>query len=392
MIVHIGYAFGGAERTTANLLTHLDRSRIRRITLVAPNILRSYLPNCYDRFIATDSYSLSGGFSTWGALRHDAQWIGKILSEQVPDICLGIMHYSSALLVLGKRLAKVKTRTIASYRGPFYEYMRYYERGLRRRLFLRTVVAATAWLADQVIVPSAGTANELQRRFFTPPHRTLAIPNGIDHAAVAQLASAPADALPDALAAFRNTDRNATSPALICAMARLSPEKNLGLLLEAFRQVRSVQSAVLIILGDGPERASITERIQNWRLQDSIYLLGHCANVYPYVKHADLFIHTCQFEGFGYTLLEALACNTAVISTDCPYGPREILGNNEYGLLTPMNDPEALATAILTLLADPQRRQALAVHGLKRSHELSVARMAEAYTAALVKLAQTPMR
>lgn len=62
-------------------------------------------------------------------------------------------------------------------------------------------------------------------------------------------------------------------------------------------------------------------------------------------------------------MLEALACGTAVIATDCPYGPREILGDSEYGVLIRPNDPQALADAILSLLCDPERRQALAKHG-----------------------------
>ncbi|MCK7491819.1 MAG: glycosyltransferase [Comamonadaceae bacterium] len=84
-------------------------------------------------------------------------------------------------------------------------------------------------------------------------------------------------------------------------------------------------------------------RIADWGLANSVRLLGYRDNVYPYLRRADLFVHTCEFEGFGYTLLEALACGTAVVSTDCPYGPREILGDSEYGVLVPPNDPAALA-------------------------------------------------
>ena len=178
----------------------------------------------------------------------------------------------------------------------------------------------------------------------------------------------------------------AASSPLLCAIARLAPEKNLQLLLEAFRRVRAVQPATLIILGDGPERAALEARIAEWGLSDAVRLLGHQDHVYPYLRRADVFIHTCQFEGFGYTVLEALACGVAVVATDCPYGPREILGDNQYGLLTPPDDPDALAKAILQLLADPPGRQALIARGLQRAQELTVQRMADAYTAELLKL------
>ncbi len=347
--------------------------------------MRPYLPNAYDHFVATDAYSLEGGFTTVNRLRRDARVVGELLRELAPDVALGMMHYPSALVVLGARLAGARTRTVASYRGPFYEYMRYYEHNFRRRLFLRAAVAGTALLADRVIVPSHGTALELRRRFFTPLSRTVTIPNGIDHAAVATLSTLPLPLTPSPLEG-EGWGGGEPPPPIICAIARLAPEKNLGLLLEAFRRVRTVQPAMLIILGDGPERAALEAQITEWGLSDAVRLLGHHENVYPYLRRADLFIHTCQFEGFGYTLLEALACGTAVISTDCPYGPREILGDSEYGVLIPPDDPIALAAVIVRLLADPAGRRALATHGLKRARELSVQRMAAAYEAEFLKL------
>lgn len=381
LILHIAWVFGGAERTTANLITHLDRRQIQRITLVAPQALLPHLPTTYDHFIDSDAYQLSGGFSTWENLYKDARAISGLLREQAADLALGMMHYSSAILVLGARVARTKTKIIASYRGPFYEYMRYYEHGWRRRLFLRAVVASTALLAHLVIVPSYGTALELRRRFFTPLRRVVSIPNGIDHAAVALLSKAPATALPHQSSAFTPT---------VCAISRLAPEKNLSLLITAIHEVRRACAVRLIILGAGAERDNLEAQIRILELGDAVYLLGHHDNVYPYLSAADVFVHTCQFEGFGYTLLEALACKTAVIATDCPYGPREILGANQYGLLVPTDNAAALATAIIALLTDRDRCRELAEQGLKRAHELSIERMADAYTNALIQLLPEP--
>ena len=375
LILHIATIFGGAERTTSNLLDHLDRRYVQRITVVAPAALRQHLPDNYHQFIATDVYGISGNFSTWKALYQDARALSGLFRDQAADVALGMMHYSSALLVLGTRLAGIKTKTIASYRGPFYEYMRYYEPAWRRRLFLRSVVAATAFLSDLVIVPSQGTALELNQRFFTPRQRVIAIPNGIDHAQVSALSTAPAH-LPETLA----------GAPIICAISRLSPEKNLRLLLEAMRFIQAQTTAQLIILGAGDERSYLEDLLAAWGLNEVVHLLGHHANVYPYLRAAQVFVHTCQFEGFGYTLWEALACNTVVVATDCPYGPREILGENEYGMLVPMDNPQILAKTILELLADTERREKLAAKGLQRSEELSIERMASAYTAALRQL------
>lgn len=378
LILHIAYVFGGAERTTANLLNHLDRQRVKRITLVAPGVLRACLPESYDSFVDAAHYHLEGGFTTPRSLYQQAQAMSELLRELKPDVALGMMHYSAALLVLGVRLAKTQTWTVASYRGPFYEYMRYYERGFRRRLFLRAAVTGTALLADRVIVPSYGTALELRRRFFTPLSRTVTIPNGIDLETVDTLSQEPALKL-------MNLEKGEMP--IICAIARLAPEKNLGLLLEAFRRVRAVQPVMLIVLGDGPERIALEMQIAQWGLSDTVRWLGHCDNVYPYLRRADLFIHTCQFEGFGYTLLEALACNVAVVSIDCPYGPREILGDSAYGILVQPDDPAALAAAILRLLIDSNQRKALVTRGLERARQLSIERMVKAYERVFIGLA-----
>jgi glycosyltransferase involved in cell wall biosynthesis len=370
--------FGGAERTTTNLLQYLDRRAIRRVTLAAPGILQPLLPEHYDDFRDTSDYGLAGGFEDARKLLADGRGAAALLQAVRPDVALGMMHYPSALAVLGRRLGGGRMKVIASFRGPFFEYMRHHESGVRRRLFLRAAVAGTALLADRVIVPSHGTADELRRRFLTPSRRIAVIPNGIDLAAAAGAAQVGIPELAD-------LDQD-ESPVL-CAIARLAPEKNLGLLLEAFRQVRAARPATLVILGDGPERPVLEAQIAAWGLAGAVRWLGHRDNVYPCLRRADVFIHTCQFEGFGYTMLEALACGTAVVATDCPYGPREVLGGGKYGMLTPPADSAALATAVLRLLADPAGRRALAARGLERARELSVQHMARAYETELLRLA-----
>lgn len=372
--------FGGAERTTANLLHALDRRSIRRITLAAPAVLQPLLPQRYDDFRDTSAYGLSGGFENSRKLLTDVRSAARLLRDVQPDVALGMMHYPSALVTLGRRLGGGRMKAVASYRGPFYEYMRHHEQGFRRRLFLRAAVAGTALLADRVIVPSQGTADELHRHFLTPTSRIVTIPNGIDFTAAASAAQEPAPELAD-------LDRAETP--VLCAVARLAPEKNLGLLLEAFRRIHAERPVILIILGDGPERAALEAQIAAEGLSDAVRLLGHRDNVYPYLRCADVFIHTCQFEGFGYTLLEALACGTAVVATDCPYGPREVLGGGKYGMLTPPNDPQALATAVLRLLADATGRQALVARGLKRAEQLSIQNMVGAYEAEFLRLSGT---
>ncbi|MFD2112467.1 glycosyltransferase [Thiorhodococcus fuscus] len=376
LILHLASVFGGAERTTSNLLRYLDRDRVTHVTLASTAALRPFLPDRFDDFIDTAPHLPRGWFTDSRDLLRDARVAGALIREAEPDLVLGMMHYSAALAVFGTRLSRVPARTIGSFRGPVFEHMRHYERGLRRRTFLRLAVGATARLADRMIVPSRGTADELRRHFLGARERTVVIPNGIDNEEVALLAEEPTFGLEH------------LDPALplLCVAARLSPEKDIGLLLEAFRRVQDVCPSALAIVGDGPECIALERLIDRWGLGERVAFVGHRENVYPYLRRADLYVHTCKFEGFGYTMLEAMSCGTPVVATDCPYGPREVIGDDRFGLLVRPEDPLALADGIQALLLDPARRQGLRDRGLERAQELSTARMAERYGAVFADL------
>lgn len=129
-------------------------------------------------------------------------------------------------------------------------------------------------------------------------------------------------------------------------VGRLAKVKRVDLLLQAFKQVQQKQLCRLLIVGDGTEKAFILDFIRKNYLTDVCHLTGQQNNPLPWIKSADALVLSSDYEGFGNVIVEAMACGTQVIATDCPFGPAEILDNGRYGQLVPVNDSEALAEAM----------------------------------------------
>jgi len=106
----------------------------------------------------------------------------------------------------------------------------------------------------------------------------------------------------------------------------------------------------LIILGDGTERENLIKLTKKLNLEKRVHFLGQVKNPYKYMKKADIFISCSESEGFPNVLVEAMICGIPIISSDCISGPREILGNNKYGLLFNVGDKIALLNNIKLLL------------------------------------------
>jgi glycosyltransferase involved in cell wall biosynthesis len=158
-------------------------------------------------------------------------------------------------------------------------------------------------------------------------------------------------------------------------MGRLHAQKDYPTLLRALRLVRGTIPARLLILGEGPARPEIEALRAGLGLDGAVSMPGFHPDPYPFLAHADLFVLSSLWEGFGNVIVEALACGAPVVSTDCRSGPREILRDGQFGDLVPPGDPEALAAAILATLSRPRDRAAL----IARSADFSIDKAARAY-------------
>lgn len=121
------------------------------------------------------------------------------------------------------------------------------------------------------------------------------------------------------------------------------------------------------MLGQGEERPALTRLAQELGVAKDVSFVGFVENPLPFMKSADVLVHTSRLEGLGNILVEALACGTCVVATDCPHGPRQIIEELGSGTLVPVGDVRAVASAIDAALQAPSpspRSDALAHYTL----------------------------
>ena len=151
--------------------------------------------------------------------------------------------------------------------------------------------------------------------------------------------------------------------AAVLMMGRLLWSKGVGVFVEAARIVRATRPEARFLLAGAPDPGnpeSVPEAVLNhWRSEGIVEFLGHRSDVLALQQLADIAVlASTQGEGMPRALLEAAACARPMVATDVP-GCRELVEDGVNGLLVPPGDSQALAGAILSLLASPDRARAM---------------------------------
>lgn len=206
-----------------------------------------------------------------------------------------------------------------------------------------------------LVAVSDGVADDLRAGIGLKRARIVRIYNGFDLDAIRSAARQPEPELP--LEPF------------VIHVGRFMPQKRHDLLLDAWKRAGLAHKLVLLAASSAELESLISRR----GLQGKVIVAGFRRNPYPWMRAAELLVLCSDREGMPNVLVEALACGTRVVSTDCPSGPREVLRGELSRWLVPPGDAQALAAAMRAALAAPRpHEQALAP-------EFSQARMVSAY-------------
>ncbi len=217
-----------------------------------------------------------------------------------------------------------------------------YTNGLRR--FAEKWLLRRACLkASAILVPSDGVKEDLIRNFGLTPAQIQVVPYPFDIMSITEQAKhVPEIPLPEL-----------NGRPLFLYAGRLVEEKNPQLLLQTCRcLLNTTPDFTVVILGSGPLEELINSMIRQEGLTGHVFLLGQVANPFPYMARARGLLLTSHYESFGLVLAEAMICGAVPIAVDCPVGPREVLDHGRSGLLVPIDDPDALAEAMLRIAHD----------------------------------------
>ncbi|MGL4999345.1 MAG: glycosyltransferase, partial [Cetobacterium sp.] len=167
---------------------------------------------------------------------------------------------------------------------------------------------------------------------------------------------------------------------IVSVMRLTNHQKDFKTLIDGFKLAKENGiKEKLYILGDGPDKENIQELIDKCGMKEEVLLLGSQKNPYPWLKNAEFFVHSSKYEGFGLVLVEAMILGKAVISSDCPIGPKEVLENGESGVLYPVGNSKKLSRNILSLLMNIDLKEKYVIKGKKRAEDFNVARIIKEY-------------
>lgn len=324
---------GGAERVQINLARYfLDQGlRVDLVVCKYFGSLKDKVPSGV-RLVSLDASRVM--FSLPAYLRY--------LRIARPSVVLSSVENANIISCVGKMFSSHRHRLIVRLDNSLTEPGR---RPLQmHRWPVTAAVACTFHAADEFVAVSDGLKTQLSRLpglSKKPIHR---IYNPIIHEEF------------DAQARLAPTLPSSIQPGqpFVLAAGRLHKQKGYRHLLLAFAHAISQRPAHLVILGEGDDREELQSLAASLGIAAHVHFLGYTPNPLAYMRHAAVFVLSSIAEGFGNVIVEALACGTPVISTDCPHGPREILAGGRYGTLVPVDDVDALACAITASLDRPK--------------------------------------
>jgi glycosyltransferase involved in cell wall biosynthesis len=318
-------AGGGAERCMAIVASALA-AQGTDVTMALAKAEGPFLPDLHPSVRVRDLRAASAWSALPGLVAH--------LRSARPAVLLSAMNHANVVAALAHKAAGSHARLVLSERAHLSSLLAEFP-GLRMRI-TRALMRLTYPWADAVVAVSDGGAQDLRQHVAVSADRILTIYNPVVDKRLRELRDLPPE----------HPWLASGEVPVVLAAGRLTAQKDFSTLLDAFAQLRSKRQLRLVILGEGDLRAPLLAYAQRLGIGNDVSLPGFASNPFAAMRAARVFVLSSRFEGLPGALIQAMACGTPVISTDCPSGPREVLEAGRWGPLVPVGDAAALAEAV----------------------------------------------
>ncbi|NLW92294.1 MAG: glycosyltransferase [Syntrophomonadaceae bacterium] len=356
---------GGAERVVLSVLRHLDRTHFQPILFLTKNegILWDEIPADTKVF-----YGMQQGLKLkW----HLFEVLRRLLyAARDADIIVGSLEYDS--IYLASLAGWLLRRPVVGW--THVEMFNYPKRILIDHVLPRLLYPGV----NLMLTVSQGVSQSLERQYPWLKSRIRTAYNPLDLVLIDNKRN-------ETLDEYFQQDIP-----VVLGVGRLVTQKNFSLLIRAHAMLlaRGIRQE-LVIIGEGPERASLEELACKLGVQDSVRLPGFLLNPYPNMCKASCLVLSSQYEGWGSVVLEAMALGVPTIVVNCLGSGSEVVGDGEYGLLIPPNDLEAMVDAIMALLTDPKLARHYMLKGRERAEQFGIAHRIPVYERLLLEARQS---
>lgn len=254
----------------------------------------------------------------------------KIFNDYNPSIIISFLTITNIFISLSRIFQKKRHLFIyTQHEIPSKTFNKIFK--LSNSFIVPILMKQTYKYADKIVCVSHGLENELKELFNNKiNHKITTIYNLVY--------KEPKNVIK------KSYFKNGVS---LLSVGRLVPNKNFKNLINAVNLLKEKIDFSLKIVGQGEQRENLLALIKKNNLEKRCRIYDFVENLTPFYLESDIYISSSLHESFGNTLIEAMHYHMLIISTDCPYGPREILDNGNLGELVSENSPNELANAIL---------------------------------------------
>lgn len=353
---------GGAERTVVNIINNIDKSKFDIVLVIKSEEQNDYL------YLLDKTIKIIYLYST--TRMHTIAKLSKVIRNEKPTLLFSTINMNNIILMLSKLLSFKRIPIVLREAN---------NRSQSGTVTMKNKIVTSILynMSDIIISLSKGVAEDLKTNFKIRDRKIHIIYNPVDLQKINDLKE---EKITDV--DFNNDEK------IIISVGKLGEQKDYPTLLNAFKIVAESIKAKLLILGKGAEENHLRELTKKMGISEKVLFLGFKDNPYKYMKRADVFVLSSKWEGFGHVIVEAMAVGTPIIATDCNSGPAEIIGNNEYGLLVPVGDFEAIANKIFYVLENKEQYVKYIELGLARTKDFYAPNIVNQYEKVFEKLSK----